>query len=127
MARVKLASNWLLPVLGAPIKTARPAPCRGIRSPPARLPAALPCSSSFLTLLIFCFSSALSLSVPLCLGSSRSITCRHSSSSSGDVARRYACFGFQVLRSQIGRHDELPHEKLGTCWKPRHELRCGLK
>src|SRR5262245_23860678 len=57
-------------------------------------PAFLACSVSCFALLILALSSACSLSVPLCLGISRSINSRHRSSSSGDCARRYSSSAF---------------------------------
>ena len=38
VARVRLATNWLLPAFGPPRMTAVPAPCRGIRRPRTFLP-----------------------------------------------------------------------------------------
>src|SRR5215510_8874569 len=58
------------------------------------LPVFLACSVSCLALLILALSSACSLSVPLCLGISRSISSRHRSSSSGVCARRYSSSAF---------------------------------
>src|SRR5262245_4022266 len=58
------------------------------------LPTFLACSVSCFALLILAFSSACSLSVPLCLGISRSISSRQRSSSSGVCARRYSSSAF---------------------------------
>src|SRR5262245_12691246 len=58
------------------------------------LPTFLACSVSCFALLILAFSSACSLSVPLCFGISRSISSRHRSSSSGVCARRYSSSAF---------------------------------
>src|SRR3954470_13510305 len=74
---------------------ARPAPWRCMCGPWGPfLPVFFACSASCLALLILAFSSACSLSVPLCFGISRSISSRQRSSSSGDCARRYSSSAF---------------------------------
>jgi len=92
VARVRLLRSWLFPALGPPSSTTLPAPCRGILTPLYDFLAVfLAWSTSCFALLILALRSAWSLSVPLCLGISRSISSRQRTSSSGVWARRYSC------------------------------------